>query len=86
MLLRLKLEDVEDELEGLADLERLLARDKLAHLNHLQVKHVVDETEEQVHLTYEQEDQPFARFLHLELHHVFENHQARAQRGAKLVR
>ena len=80
------MEDVEDELEGLADLERLPARDKLAHLNHLQVEHVVDEAEQQIHLTYEQEDQPFARFLHFELHHVFEDHQARAQRGTELVR
>ena len=53
LLLCLQLKDVEYKFKCLLDLQRLLARNKLAHLNQLQIKHVIDEAEEQVHLTYE---------------------------------
>ena len=56
LLLRLQLKDVQYKLKGFVYFEGLLARDKLPHLNHLQIEHVVDEAEEQIHLTYEQED------------------------------
>ena len=56
LLFRLQLEDVEDKLKRLTNRKRLLAGHKLAHLNHFQIKHVIDEAKKQVDLTNEQEN------------------------------
>ena len=73
-------------MKGLVDFEGLLARDKIAHLNHFQIEHVIHEAKKQVYLANEQEDQPSTPLLHLVLQNVLEDHQARAQRRAELVR
>ena len=77
---------VDDEFQGLLGREDFLARDEPSHLNHLEVQHVIDQTEEQIALTDDQKNK-FARLLlKRELQNLFKLHQHRCQGRAELVR
>lgn len=65
----LQLKYVDNEFESLFWRKRLRARDKPTQLNHLEIKHVIDKTEQQVDLT-DDEKHKFSRLL---LQFVFQN-------------
>ena len=74
MLQGLKLKDVKDKLEGIADSERFSPWYKTTLLDQFQVEHVINEAEQEIYLTDEQDYESMAGILQWKLEHVLEYH------------
>ena len=74
-----------DEAEDLLDLEGFLALNESTNFNHFEVQHIIDETEKQIDLADEQEDELSATVFQFIAENVLKDHEARAERGAKLM-
>ena len=66
--------------------EDLLTRDEPVLINHLHVKDVIDEAEEEVDLADEDEDRAAHSIIQHLAEEALEDHEARLEWGAKLVR
>ena len=83
--INLLLEHVRYEAENLPRLKQFFFGHELVFLNQFQIQNVIDETEKQVDLRYDDEDDLASGAAHLFAEEVLEEHEAAGEWRAELV-